>query len=252
MGYAPSLTMLAKDVIGQGIAQAADRDHDKLDIATRVGIYNFVISELFTILGFVDHEAWLNVSDAIIPTAGDNTNHGLLTLTTELVDKIDAIKFTNVPDVEEKFQFEGYACPLRDFLSHLRNGSALSPYDEGVIYTQRNKVIEFLMGEGTGTLVSEIAAYIYYRKVPTILTVSLYETAKFEAPDRYFALVVNRIASLVESQKGITDKSLVLVKTAYEQLLASVDPTVKAGILKSLSLPAGEAHDLQGYISKGS
>ncbi len=252
MGYAPSLTILAKDVIGQGIAQAADRDHDKLDIATRVGLYNFALSELFTVVGFVDTEAWLTETGALVPTVGDTAKHGNLTLTTELIDKISAIKFVYIGD-DGSAQYEGFDVPLRDFLSHLRNGSAMSPYDESIIYTQQNKVIQFLIGENlTDVNYNSVSAVIYYRKVPTLLTVASYETAKLDAPDRFYALIVNRIASLVESQKGITDKSLVLVKTAYEQLLASVDPTVKAGILKSLSLPAGEAYDLQGYISKGS
>jgi hypothetical protein len=252
MGYAPSLTYLAKDVIGQGIAQAADRDHDKLDIAIRVGIYNFVLSELFTVIGFVDTEAWLTESDLKISSAGDTAKHGKLTLTTELVDKISAIKFKE-SIAGGTIQYESYDISLRDFLSHLRNGSAMSPYDEGIIYAQQNKIIQFLVGENlTDINYDGVSAIIYYRRIPTPLTISLYETAKLDAPDRFYALIVSRIASLVESQKGITDKSLVLVKTAYEQLLASVDPTVKAGILKSLSLPAGEAYDLQGYISKGS
>lgn len=250
MGYAPSLTILAKNVIGQGIEQAQDRDHDKLDIATRVGLYNFAVTELFTLVGFIDSEAWLKEASPT-PTSGDVTKHGKLTFTTELVDKVIAIKFKYAAD-GTTYQYESFEIPLRDFLAHLRNKSAMSPYDDSIIYTQVNKVIEFLIGENLSIIYSNPTVVIYYRRTPTPLTVALYETAYFDAPDKFYSLVVNRIASLVESQKGITDKSLVLVKTAYEQLLASIDPTVKAGILKSLSLPAGEAYDLQGYISKGS
>lgn len=247
MGYAPSLTVLAKDVIGQGIQQAQDRDHDRLDIATRIGLYNFALSELYTILGFSDAEAYLESAE-IEPTSGDVAKHGKVTLTSSnKVDKIFGIKF-----YAGTTHYESFDIPLRDFLAQLRNQSALSPYDEGVVYTQINKVINFLIGDSVNTTATALRAEVYYRRVPTILIVANYETGYFDAPDRYYALVVNRIASLVESQKGITDKSLVLVKTAYEQLLVSVDPTVKAGLLKSLSLPAGEAHDIQGYINEGS
>lgn len=251
MGYAPSLTYLAKDVIGQGIAQAADRDHNKLDLAARVGIYNFALSELFTIVGFIDTEAWLANTFGTIPTSGDTPKHGKLTFTTEQIDSINAIKFKDT-GVHSAIQYESYVISLKDFLVHLRNGAAQSPYDDGIVYTQINKVIEYLIGENISANYNEITGDIYYRRVPIFLTVATYETAKLDAPDKFYALLVNRIASLVESQKGITDKSLVLVKTAYEQLLASVDSTVKAGILKSLSLPAGEAYDIQGYINKGS
>lgn len=251
MGYAPSMTILAKNVIGQGIEQAQDRDHDKLDIATRVGLYNFALNELFTLVGFIDTEAWLTNTSDTAPTSGNVAKHGKFAFTTQVVDKITALKFKDAT-LHSTIQYEGFDIPLRDFLTHLRNGSAQSPYDDGIVYIQVNKNIEYLIGENLDLGYNDIIGDIYYRRVPTPLTVGTYETAYFDAPDRFYSLAVNRIASLVESQKGITDKSLVLVKTAYEQLLASIDPTVKAGILKSLSLPAGEAHDVQGHISKGS
>lgn len=246
MGFAPSLSILAKNVIGQGIVQAQDRDHDKLDVAIRVGLYNFAMSELYNILSFIDTDAYQDEVSSFVATSGKVTKHGIITLAVSL-DKIIDMFFTAGIN-----RYEGFELNRQNFTSHLINNGAKSPYNEAVVYTHKNKYIEYVLGEDVDQIATAVAPTLYYRRSLTPLTVANYETEKFDAPDRYYSLIVNRIASLIESQKGITDKALYLVKTAYEQLLSSVEPIIKAGIMKSLDLPAGEAYDLQGYTDKGS
>lgn len=240
MAITPSLTILAKDAIGHGIELAGETNTRNIDRAMRIAYYNMAIAELYTMLGFVSSESYLeNVTD--IPDIGEFAKHGVVSM------DINYNKIITLEVHKSEYTYEAYKVPLDDFLAHKRNRGAYPPYDEAIVYTPLNRTMEFIIGEALAIASDDLEVNVYYRRLPTILTLANWDTEFMDAPDNYWSLITNRIASFILLKKGIANESLAYAKTVYDQILATVDPVIKANLIKSLDIPAGEKYDLQGY-----
>ena len=238
MAKTPSYSLLAKDAIGQALSISSVKTVE--DRAKRINDYNMAISELYLILGFIDTEVYLEM----MPLTGSMYGFpkcGYIDLTSIINwDKIIEVEVlqthgVNYPEPVDNCEKVDYST----FSSHRGFKVAIDPYDESVIYTIVKDKIYFLIGESLSYQFNTISFNVVYRRQPIILTDAQWNYEKIDLPDKYWSLLINRIASLIEYRAGVFDKSLAMVKMSYEQLLNNVDPIIKASLMKSLEIPAG-------------
>lgn len=226
----PSKTILVKDVIGEARELIAVEDARlQLKSLGRV-FYNMAISEIHIILGYVDEESLLDT--AILNPI---TNYGRYYYTNmagiPTLDKYDKVK--SVWAECSSGIITGYPVSLTEFNTHRANSSAKFPYNESFVYTEIGTMINIVFGADVNLDSMQIS--VQYKRQPNFVTSDNYNIEYIDLPDKYYPLLVNRIASLAEIRNGISDKSLTFVKQTYDQLLASVDPTIKAKIMGSLT-----------------
>ncbi len=224
-----SKTILAKDVIG--IAQEIITVDEIRNLLSSLGTayYNMAIMDVYNVLCFAEQETFITNAELTLGSPSTKYVIGDLTTDTDFdnYDKLIAVEITNSTATLDCFPL-----PIKDFLIHKSKGSAQSPYNEGVIYTESKHALLLLFG--SSVTLSTPKCYVYFRKQPTLLTSANYSSATLDLPDKYLPFVVNRIASYAELRKGVTDGSLMIVKSYYEQLLANVEPVIKNQMINSL------------------
>lgn len=237
MAKTPSTNFYAKDVIGQGLNISTNKA--KQDRAQLIGDYNMAVAEIYNILGFIDTQAYLEIASGITSTMDRSPKCGIIDLTAILSwDKIIELEILNISDPPMPID-NGEEVDYSIYSGNRSFGAAIDPYDESVIFTVVKNSIRYVIGESLDYVFNTILFNVVYRREPTILVISQYDFERMDVPDKYLSLLANRIASLIEYRAGIFDKSLAMVKTSYEQLLGSVDPIVRASLMKSLQTPVG-------------
>lgn len=234
----PSNTLLAKDAVGQAM-EIAGIGTDLRDRELRINDYNMAVSEVYLILGHIDTEAYLTIESDVVPGAGDLTTQGILDISIAGLAGFD--KIVNLEAFATATRGTLYSTEKMsydDFVNHKETGAAIDPYERTVIYTLIGNAIHTLIGEDLSPLVYDGLKYdIIYRRQPSILLLGGWDSEKVDLPDKYWSLLVNRIASLIEWRKGITQGALASVKMTYEQLLANVEPALKSAIIESIDTP---------------
>lgn len=240
MAKTPSYSLLAKDAIGQALNISAVKTTQ--DRTERINDYNMAIAELYNILGYIDTEAYLEIFPNITGNMYGFPKCGYIDLTSIINwDKIIELEILNPisPNGQPTRIDNGEKVDYSTFSSHRGFKVAIDPYDESVIYTIVRDKIYYLIGESLDYQFNTIIFNVVYRRQPTILTMIQFNYQKVDLPDKYWALLVNRIASLIELRAGVADKAFAMVKMTYEQLLGTVDPVIKASLMKSLETPVG-------------
>lgn len=239
MAKTPSYSLLVKDAIGQALNVSAVKTSQ--DREERIGDYNQALMEIYNILGYIDTEAYLEISSTLSASMYGFPKCGYVDLASIInwdkvieIEIFQAISPSNTPPLDN-----GEKVDYSTFSSHRNFGVAIDPYDESIIYTIVGDKIYFLIGESLDYQFNTISFKVIYRRQPTLMTYMYWTSAKVDLPDKYWSLLVNRIASLVEFRAGIFDKSLAMVKMTYEQLLTTIDPVIKASLMKSLETPVG-------------
>lgn len=240
MPHYVSKKILAKDVIGWAIELAAVEETRLAQNSIGRTYYNMAIAEIQNFLGFIDVEA-LMTSAAIDVTSPSGKYKSVdISADTDLdtYDKIVNLELTNGASTT-LVQIQTFPLPIKEFLRHKSNmtsgaySGAIHPYEEAAIYTLYGGKLDILWGASTPTIATPLCT-VYFTRQLNLLTSSNHASAYIDIPDKYVPLLVNRIASYAELREGITDKSLVMVKNSYEQLLAPVDPQVRAKVMDSL------------------
>ena len=236
----PSKTVLARDVIGQAVELVSLEDARKLIKSLRIQYYNLAINEIYTnLLSLIDVESTIQYAESIW-NSGDFDRHFVLDLSTDTdFDSYDTIVDIQIYDdlvIPEFYDVE--RLPLQDFLKHKKHRKAMPPYDEMFIYTEYRSKVEIMHGDNVDALASGIVG-IYFKKQPTQMTSANFDTLYMELPDKYLSLLVARIASYAELAVGVSEKAFAMVKMSYEQLLGSVEPTLRTKIMGTLQ-PKGE------------
>jgi len=237
MARTPSYSLSAQDAIGQALHISSVKPVE--DRAARINDYNMAIAEIYLILGFIDTEAYTKLSPNLPATMYSFPKCGYVNIDTlaswDKILEVEALDtaFPSLPvDNLEKVDYS-------TFSSHRPYKAAIDPYDESVIYTIVGNRIYFLIGESLEYRFDNIQFKIVYRRQPSMLDKTNWVSEKIDLPDKYWSLLVNRMASLIEFRSGVVDKALAMVKMSYEQLLSTVDPVIKASIMKSLETPVG-------------
>jgi len=239
MAKTPSYSLLAKNAIGQALNISTVKTTQ--DRAEHINDYNMAIAEIYNILGFVDTEAYLEIELALAGAMYGFPKCGIINLANIISwDKIIELEIMEGGGNSNPMPLDN--CERVDystFSSHRSFRAAIDPYDESVIYAVVKDKVYFLVGEALNYTFNNIVFNIIYRRQPTILVKAQWDYEKVDLPDKYWALLVNRIASLIEFRAGVPDKAMAMVKMSYEQLLGSVDPVVRASLMKSLETPVG-------------
>lgn len=237
MAKTPSYSLLVKDAIGQALNVSAVKTSQ--DREERIGDYNQALMEIYNILGYIDTEAYLEISPTLNASMYGFPKCGYVDLTAIINwDKIIEFEILSINSPFMPLD-NGEKVDYSTFSSHRNFGVAIDPYDESIIHTIVGDKIYFLIGESLDYQFNTISFKIIYRRQPTLMNYMYWTSAKVDLPDKYWSLLVNRIASLVEFRAGIFDKSLAMVKMTYEQLLTTIDPVIKASLMKSLETPVG-------------
>jgi len=246
MARTPSYDLLAKDAIGQALDISAVKTVE--DRGQRINDYNMAVSEIYNILGYIDTEAYIITKDGVDGLMNGFNKCGYIDTSIADMKNLDKIieieAYAAIVQPGDYISYETFKISESDFIKHKRHKVAIDPYDETIIYAVRNNRVDYLIGESLDILFNSIRFNILYRRQPTILVINNWITEKIDLPDKYWALLVNRIASLIEYRSGIVDKALTMVKMTYEQLLVNVDSTVKSTFLKSLDTPPGVRNDI--------
>ena len=238
MAKTPSDSLLAKDAIGQALSISSKKA--KEDRAQLINDYNMAIAEIYNILGLIDSGVYIKTLPEVSASMNKFPKAGIISLST--ISKWDKILEL---EILQSSGGSGSYLPVDNGIevdySIISNNrgfrGAIDPYDESIIYAIVENSIYFLVGENLLYTYSNVKFNIVYRRQPTILLLSQYDYEKIDVPDKYWSLLVNRIASIIEYRNGVFDKALTMVKVSYEQLLGSVDPLLKASIMKSLQAP---------------
>ena len=226
----PSKTILIQDVLGEARELVAvEEARLQLKSVGRM-FYNFAIAELHNVIGYIDEESLLTDTAVDIPAIATKYYSKDLAASAyfDNYDKIKAIYATNGLDM-----VQGFPVTVTEFLSHRANGSAKYPYGDGLVYTEIGTSVHAVFG--TDVILNTPTLRIVYKRQPQFVTNAQYLTGYVDIPDKYYPLLVSRIASLAEMRNGVTEKALVLVKQSYEQLLAAADPVIKAKLMDSLT-----------------
>lgn len=242
MARTPSYSLLAKDAIGQALNISTVKTVE--DRAKRINDYNMAIAEIYNILGFIDTNVYLEILPNITASMYGFPKCGTIDLSIDSMKSWDKIIELEIliragDDIEYSQVDGGEEVDYSTFSSHRGFKCGIDPYDESVIFTVVKDKIYFLVGESLGYKFNTVKFNIVYRRQPVILVSAQWDYEKVDLPDKYWALLVNRIASIIEFRAGIADKAMAMVKMSYEQLLSTIDPVVKASIMKSLETPVG-------------
>jgi hypothetical protein len=259
MAFISSQTILAKDVIAEA-QELAGIEEARLSLSS-VGriFYNMAISDIHTLLLYIDVESLLLKGTL---EAGDD----LAGTSFSFVGKFLEIDLTSSPGLEmsnfdkilsleivngngtTKTALESFQIPLREFIRHKSKyasgvpSGAVSPYEEAVIYTVSGEKLLMLWGNSITITLTNISTgvqtlgSIYYTRQPVLLTSVNFNTAKIDIPDKYYSLLVNRIAAYAELRSGITDKAVVLSQNSMNQIIAPLEPQLRAKIMDSFQL----------------
>lgn len=242
MPFFTSKQILAKDIIGQGLEIAAIENARIASPVMGRMFYNMAVAELHMFFSFIDQEALLKSAaiDVTSPTGhykaapiyASGTEEDLIDY-----DKIKAVEITN-DTATDLVYLQSFPMLLEEFLQHKSEVSsgepsgASSPYSDAVIYTIVDTNLFVLWGKNI--TIDTPTCTVYFTRQPVILTSSNYDAAYMDAPDKYSTLLTNRIASYAELRQGITDRSLVMAKNSYEQLLVPLDNQIKEKIVNSI------------------
>lgn len=249
MATIPSAVLLVKDITGQAVELSGVEDSRITERANRVFYYNFALTELYNILVLINSDEYVSDTNGTAIVAGDFIKHRTIDLTVSAFDALDKIITTefNERGAGNDIMYDDERVSIADFIRHKRYiTGAIDPYDETIIWTIINTKLHLLIGENLTVVVSDITADIHFRRQPTLVTLGNWDTDKIDVPDKYMSLLILRIASLIEYRKGITDKSMAAVKTAYEILLSNVEVEVRNKIMDSILTPIGVPHDISG------
>src|SRR5690554_3419070 len=196
----PSSNILAKDIIGWAIELAgAEEARTTLRSVGRM-YYNMAISEIQTLLGFVDAEALMKSAMVDVSNAVGNYKEASLSSLGDY-DKVIALELTNRQgDYEDSYStwvnsqnIESNPLPIKEFLIHKANMAsdiylgAKYPYNESAVYTVEGDKLHILWGEDLD--LNSPTCKVYYTRQITLLTSSNYDTAKMDLPDKYAFLL---------------------------------------------------------------
>jgi len=249
MATIPSAVLLAKDICGNAVELAGVEVTRITSRANRVFFYNFALTELYNVLVLINSNEYTDKSTSTATVAGGFAKHRTISLasaTFNSLDKIITIEFANrVSDPDVAYDNEEVG--IADFMRHKRSGSgAVDPYDETIIWSVIGNQLDILIGENLTVTVADTKADIHFRRQPILLTLATFDAGKIDVPDKYMALLILRIASLIEYRVGISEKSMIAVKTAYEMLLNNVQTEARNKIMDSILTPIGVPHDVSG------
>lgn len=236
MATTPSNILLAKDAIGHALNISTIKA--KQDRAQLINDYNMAIAEIYLILGYIDTEAYLELSPNLSTTMNGFPKAGIVDISALNWDKIFSIEIKTNSDPSLPVD-NADEVPYSLLSSHRAFQAAIDPYDECIIYSVVKDRIHFLIGSSLTYAFNTILFQLAYRRQPTILVLNQYDFEKVDLPDKYISLLQNRIASLIEYRAGVFDKALAMVKVSYEQLLGNVEPVIKASLLETLKAPVG-------------
>lgn len=237
MGRVPSSDILAKDVIGY--AQELVSEDDARDLIQNLAIqyYNQAILEIYNIVLLINPTEYDNYTT--MSSANSNLS------TTSISDKIyeGDLSSTGFDDYDEIINMrcdndddliECTEVNRAEFNTYFEAGEAGFPYEDSIIYSIREGSIDFCFGENIHP--STPTFTVRFRRIPTLLNSSNYDTLYMGVSDRYFPLLSNRIASFAEIKKGVKDNTLVIVKFLYEQMMSELNTEVQTRIKKMLKV----------------
>ena len=236
MGRVPSSEILAKDVIGY--AQELVREDSARRLIRSLGIqyYNQSILEIYNISILINPNEYNirgNLSDAdsnlSVSSESDKIYNGDLTSTG--FDKYD--KIMNAVCLNDDERVECFGIDSNEFNSYYNLGEAPFPYEDSIVYSLREGYMDLCFGEDITPSTPVIT--VLFRTTPVFLTDSNYESAYMGISDRYFPLLTNRIASLAEIRRGITDNTMSIVKMLYDQMISELNPDIQLRIKKMLN-----------------
>lgn len=250
MATIPSAVLLIKDIVGQGVELSGVQDSRITERANRVFYYNFALTELYNILVLINSNEYTTETSSTATVTGDFTKHRTIDLAVSAfnaLDKIITIEFadkTETPDVH----YDNEELGITDFVRHkISRLGAVDPYDETIVWTIINTKLHLIVGESLTVTIADITADIHFRRQPTLVTLGTWDAGKIDIPDKYMSLMVLRIASLIEYRdKGVSEKSMAAVKSAYEILLSNVQIETRNKIMDSILTPIGVPHDVSG------
>lgn len=271
MAFISSKNILAKDIIAEA-RELVGIEEARLSLAS-VGriFYNMAISDIYTLLLYIDVESLLDSITLTVPfdssyqLDSDNpyTEIDLSTIIeVGIYDKISTLEMENyhvaVPpstELGDKYLLESFELPLKEFLRHksrydkgtsitspTRQLGAGHPYNEAVVFTLSGNKLLILYGENVAIALpingfgDSVLGKLYYTRQPILLTITNYDTAMIDVPDKYYSLLVNRIAAYAELRSGITDKAVVLSQNSMNQIIAPLEPQLRAKIMDSFQL----------------
>jgi len=222
-----STTILAKDVIGQAQELAAVEDARLLIKQLGTTYYNMAMSEIYNMLSHLDPETF-QITETIATTGTLPETEFPFSSLASPIDKIEAFKF----DIDGTI-YQCFGLQPAEYVRHEQAVKAIHPYEDSVVFSERDQKIRFLGGVNVPTTGSVTLDVIYKRQF-TVLTSVNFASALMDLPDKYVSVVISRIASYAEVREGITDKALASVRMSYDGMLANSDAEYKNNIMKSL------------------
>jgi len=203
---------------------------------------------LYNILVLMNADEYITDTTSTVTSAGDVNKHRTIDLAVSAFNALDKIITTEFIDkvANPDVWYDDEEVSIKDFMRHKQYSGALDPYDETIIWTIINTKLHLLVGENLTVTIGDITADIHFRRQPTLLTLATFDTDKIDVPDKYMTLLVLRIASFIEYRVGISEKSMIAVKTAYEMLLSNVQIETRNKIMNSILTPIGVPHDVSG------
>lgn len=254
MGFIGSKLIKAKDAIGEA-RELVGVEEARISLAS-IGrtFYNMAVAEIHNLLLYIDTESLTK----FIQLDLDGLTEKYLALDMSEVDgfagydKITALEILNgiadppEPEPEEEPEepsligLQSFILPIKEFLRHksyMANATytgAKHPYQESVIYTITDNILHILWGEAI--IIQEPAGLLYFIRQPEILTIENYDTANIDVPDKYYSVLVNRIAAYAELRQGITDKAVAMSQQSFNQMMTPLEPQLRAKLMDSFQL----------------
>jgi len=171
-------------------------------------------------------------------------------------DKILNIEVTNNTS-GNKVGLQSFGMPLAEFLKHKSKynsgipSGATHPYSNSVVYAITENEINILMGEDI--TITSPTFKLWYTRQPNLLSSINYNFTYVDLPDKYMSLLANRIAAYAEMRQGISDKSMTVVKQAYDQMLMPIDSQLRSKIMDSFQFKptfTPNEQSTQNYINR--
>lgn len=229
------------DLVGAAIDVVNSHEARVLNESMRIVYYNQAMQELYSYINIIDNESYLDVQELTL-AAGVASYHKAGNMTTDAnFDDYDRVSYVEITN--DGTYVDVYKVPLAEFQRYKVQGSVLYPYANSMIYTEIGGNIHVLIGDEItpGVLVCNVT----FRRQATLVDSSDYATAYMDLANKYYPLILNKIASIIERKIGVSEKSLATLKMNMEQLAMGLDAAARSALMQTLEYPKRELDGLQ-------
>ena len=241
MANSPSKSIKVIDLVGAAIDVVNAHEARILNESMRIVYYNQAMQELYTFINVIDNESYLDTQTLTLG-AGVAAYHRIGDMSADTnFDDYDRVSYVEITN--DAAYIDVYKIPLAEFERYRVQGSVLYPYANSIIYTEIGGKLHVLIG--TDITVGTLVCNVVFRRQATLVSSSDYSSAYMDLANKYYPLILNKIASIIERKIGVTEKSLAMLQANFQQLSMGLDSAARSAIMETLEYPKRELDGLQ-------